>query len=114
MSGSGTYRRLSLGTPGVKVERDAQGRLLLKPTQPLGAYPRRLTDRLLQWAAEAPDRTFMAKRERGGGWRGTAILAVRSPLHGQDARATRCLRHLVSSPAGAVHPIPQGGPTARH
>ena len=62
MSGLSRFRKLSLGRPGVKVERDAQGRLLLKPTQPLGAYPRRLTDRLLQWAAEAPTRTFMAKR----------------------------------------------------
>jgi feruloyl-CoA synthase len=69
VSGPGTYRKLSLGRPGVTVARDAQGRLLLKPTQALGAYPLRLTDRLLQWAADAPARTFMAKRERGGDWR---------------------------------------------
>jgi len=63
------YRRLSLGKPGVTVERDEKNRLLLKPTQPLGEYPRRLTDRLVKWAAEAPERTFVAKRVQGGDWR---------------------------------------------
>ena len=32
-------------------------------------YPARLTDRLEHWAREAPDRVFVAKRERGGDWR---------------------------------------------
>jgi feruloyl-CoA synthase len=63
------YRELSLGKAGVTVTRDAGGRLLLKPTQALGPYPQRLTDRLVKWASEAPDRTFMAKREHGGDWR---------------------------------------------
>jgi len=63
------YRKVSLGKAGVTVARGAGGRLLLKPTQPLGPYPRRLTERLTKWAAEAPERTFMAKRERGGEWR---------------------------------------------
>jgi len=65
----GAYRSLSLGKAGVTVTRDAGGRLLLKPTQALGPYPQRLTDRLVKWAGEAPDRTFMAKREHGGDWR---------------------------------------------
>ena len=63
------YRQVSLGRAGVSVERDAQGRFLLRPTQPLGAYPARLTERLVKWAREAPGRTFMAKREGGGEWR---------------------------------------------
>jgi feruloyl-CoA synthase len=64
-----SYRKVSLGKAGVTVARGDGGRWLLKPTQPLGAYPRRITDRLEKWAAEAPERTFMAKRERGGDWR---------------------------------------------
>jgi feruloyl-CoA synthase len=63
------FRKVALGKAGVRVERDASGRVLLRPTADLGAYPRRLTERLLRWAAEAPGRTFVAKREKGGDWR---------------------------------------------
>ena len=69
MSGAARYRKVALGRPGVTVHRDAQDRLLLKPTEPLGAYPGRLTDRLIRWAGEAPARTFVAKRQAGGDWR---------------------------------------------
>jgi len=35
---------------------------------PLGPYPTKLTERLDHWAAEAPDRTFLARRDAGGAW----------------------------------------------
>jgi feruloyl-CoA synthase len=60
---------VALGKTGVTVHHDTRDRLLLKPTQPLGPYPRRLTDLLIRWASEAPARTFVAKRESGGDWR---------------------------------------------
>ncbi len=69
MTERAAFRKVSLGRAGVIVERDAQGRLLLKPTQALGAYPPRLTERLVRWAGRAPERTFVAKRQRGGDWR---------------------------------------------
>src|SRR5688500_10070750 len=34
--------------------------------QPLGPYPVRLTDSLDRWAVEAPDRIFLAERDRDG------------------------------------------------
>ena len=34
----------------------------------LGPYPRKLTERLEHWAAETPDRTFLARRDAGGAW----------------------------------------------
>ena len=60
------YRKVTLGLAGVTVEHQAAGRLLLRPAATLGAYPARLTERLVKWAHEAPERTFMAKREGGG------------------------------------------------
>ena len=63
------YRKVSLGRAGVALEREPQGSVLLRPAQPLGPYPARLTERLLHWAKEAPERTFVAKREGGGEWR---------------------------------------------
>jgi feruloyl-CoA synthase len=47
------------------------GSLLVTPLGALGAYPRRLTERLEHWAAVAPDRTLIARRDPavGGDWR---------------------------------------------
>ena len=45
------------------------GSTLVVSTEPLGDYPRRITDRFLHWAAVAPERTLVAKREGGGDWR---------------------------------------------
>ena len=50
------------------LEERASGVQLLRSTEPLGPYPARLTDRLEHWAAEAPGRTFAAKRRNGGEW----------------------------------------------
>ncbi|MGK7865913.1 feruloyl-CoA synthase [Falsiroseomonas sp. E2-1-a20] len=47
------------------------GTLLVAPVPALGAYPRSLTERLAQYAAEAPERTLIAQRDKalGGDWR---------------------------------------------
>jgi feruloyl-CoA synthase len=46
---------------------------VLRARQELGAYPRCLGEHLCRWAAEAPDRTFLAERHTGqetaDGWR---------------------------------------------
>lgn len=36
---------------------------------PIGEYPDRITDYLTHWAAEAPERVFMAERAENGSWR---------------------------------------------
>ena len=61
-------RPISFSRPTVAVDRRADGTIYLRPLQPLGDYPRRITDMLTHWAAAAPDRVFMAER-RGTGWR---------------------------------------------
>ena len=69
MSQSPVTRKVSLGPRSVVAERDARERWLLRSPAPLGPYPARLTERLLQWAAEAPQRCFVAKRDASGAWR---------------------------------------------
>jgi len=44
------------------------GSQVLRSTEPLGAYPERLSDRLAHWAREAPDRTLVAQRGKDGEW----------------------------------------------
>ncbi len=55
-------------SPDTCFSRDSQGRLRARSPHPLGPYPERLTDRLVHWAAAAPDRTFLAARDRSGSW----------------------------------------------
>ncbi len=62
-------RRVALGDARVCVERDPRGHTLLRSASVLGPYPQRITERLLKWAREAPDRTFIARRDASGGWR---------------------------------------------
>src|SRR4051812_8682602 len=62
-------RAISFGNPAVNIERRDDGAIYLRPKAKLGDYPVRLTDRLHYWAKAAPDRVFMAERDKGGGWR---------------------------------------------
>ena len=58
-------RKVSLGAAEVLVERRADGAILLRSPHKLGAYPRNLTERLVHWAREAPERRFIAQRDSG-------------------------------------------------
>ncbi len=62
-------RAISFSDPAVAIERKTDGTIYLRPKTPLGDYPARITDRLHHWADVAPDRLFMAERDRGGSWR---------------------------------------------
>lgn len=81
--GAPRYRPLEFGiTRGVVREGEA-GVQYLQADQPLGAYAHRMTDRLLHWAAVAPDRTFVARRARNAdGSSGDWIrISYREALH---------------------------------
>jgi feruloyl-CoA synthase len=58
-----SYRPVRLGDLRPVVERDARGGTIVRAAQPLGAYPRSITDRLVDWAGAAPERTLLAWRE---------------------------------------------------
>ncbi len=78
--GAPRYRPLPLGgSLEANFERRADGSTVVVSREPLGPYPERLTDRLLEWAKRAPERTLVAKRIGGGDWRRVSYAeAVRS------------------------------------
>ncbi len=57
------------GTLNPRFAARADGSLIITSSEPLGDYPARITDRLIHWARECPDRTFAAKRDASGQWR---------------------------------------------
>ena len=82
------YRELPLGgSLSAHFTPRADGATLVTSTEPLGAYPPRLTDRLLHWAAVEPEHTLAAKRQQGGDWR---RLSYREALHG-----ARCIAQVL-------------------
>ena len=50
------------------IEERADGSFVLRSTESLDAYPDRLTDVLEHWAEVVPERTFAARRDKGGEW----------------------------------------------
>jgi feruloyl-CoA synthase len=81
--GGARYRPLPLGgSLAATVTRRADGATLVVSREALGAYPLRLTDRLLEHAARHPERTLVAKRVASGDWRrvgyGEALRSARA------------------------------------
>jgi feruloyl-CoA synthase len=56
------------GCVEASIENRADGSTLLRSTETLRWFPERLSDSLAQWAQEAPDRSFVARRADGGDW----------------------------------------------
>src|SRR3569833_3307158 len=44
------------------------GSILVRSPRTLPAYPDKMTERLAHWAATAPERTFLARRDAHGEW----------------------------------------------
>ncbi|MDA8253492.1 MAG: feruloyl-CoA synthase [Rhodospirillales bacterium] len=62
-------RPVRLGSPDVRFTHLPDGTIHVRPNRTLPPYPARITDRLAHWAAHAPDRAFLARRDAGGAWR---------------------------------------------
>ncbi len=58
------YRPLKFGVTRATLRDGAPGVHYLRADQALGPFPDRLTDRLVHWARERPDRTLFARRRR--------------------------------------------------
>jgi feruloyl-CoA synthase len=75
-------RAVRLRTSGATMEKRADGSFVIRPEEPLEKYPRVLTEKLIYWASEAPERVLAAKRGRDGRWRyltyAEALRKVRS------------------------------------
>ena len=97
------YRALALGgSLTANFARAADGSVRVTSTEALGTYPERITDRLLHWAATAPERTLVAKRApkaQGGDWRrvsyAEALAAARSIAQALIDRGVSVERPLV-------------------
>jgi len=69
MATSPRYRRVSLGPKDVEVFTRGNGHAYARSPHPLGGYPQRLTDKLREWAASAPNRCYIAQRGADCQWR---------------------------------------------
>jgi hypothetical protein len=65
----------------------ADGSLLIRSTELLEPYPRRLTDKLIHWATQAPQRVFAAERDGAGRWRKITYAKMLQRAPAQSARA---------------------------
>lgn len=68
-SGHAPIRKIPLGPTDTRLSLRDDGAVLIRSPHPLGAYPDRITERLLNWARETPSTVFMAKRDASGDWR---------------------------------------------
>jgi feruloyl-CoA synthase len=80
------------------VERRADGSIILRPRRELGEYPARALDMLEHWAREAPDRVFIAQRDKSGAWE---QLTYREML----SRVQRIAQGLLARNLSAERPI---------
>ncbi|MGA0603892.1 AMP-binding protein [Caulobacter sp. KR2-114] len=89
---------LGFAPPAVEVSYLADGSLLLRSPLAVGEYRRHICEYLAHWAAEAPNRTFLAERDAAGEWRRINY-----------ADAWRCARGLAQAMIdrghGQAHPI---------
>lgn len=89
-------RDISFGEIGIRTERKSDGTIYIRSTTSLSDFPVRITDRLVHFAQTAPDRVFMAERDKQGGWRKItyaqmlqAARSVASALIGRGLSAER-------------------------
>lgn len=61
-------RRVNVATVRASFEHRDDGIVYVRSTEPLREYPARVTDRLEQWAQQAPGRIFLAQRRPDGSW----------------------------------------------
>ncbi|VTU40417.1 Long-chain-fatty-acid--CoA ligase [Variovorax sp. PBS-H4] len=81
------YRPLAFGVTRAVLREGAPGIRYLRAEAELASHAERMTDRLRHWAEAAPDRTFMARRERlPGGGTGDWIRVSYAEAH-QKARS---------------------------
>ncbi len=60
---------ISILEPRVTMTPGDDGVIYIKSQDKLDPYPKRLTDRLVNWAYEIPTHTFLGQREENGDWR---------------------------------------------
>lgn len=107
MNTSPPFRPLKFGVTQARLRDGAPGTRYLRAAPDLLPYPERLTDRLRHWAETAPDRTWMARRQRVVGADGQAALGDWQPIRYADAWATarRIAQGLLDRGLSAERPV---------
>ena len=95
---SAPVRHVRFPPSDVECSTRPDGSLVVRPLHPLGPYPDKLTERLDHWAADAPDRIFLAERDRNGAWRTATYAQMR-------ASARKIAQALLDRPLSADRPI---------
>jgi feruloyl-CoA synthase len=75
---SASLREIRLGPFDLVLEHRPDGIIRARSPHALGDYPSRFTESLEHWAANAPERVFLARRGPDGAWR---ELSYREALH---------------------------------
>ncbi len=91
-------RKVSLGPSDIRMERGADGAVRLSSTTALGAYPVKITDRLVHFAETAPERVLIGQRDAAGEW---CTITYRQMLD----RVRRVGQALLSRGLSAARPI---------
>lgn len=68
VGGDAQYREALFWRPDIVVRETDAGVIYIRQKDPLPAYPDRLTEPLMDWAARTPDRTLYAARGPDGAW----------------------------------------------
>ena len=91
-----TRRAVRVLGAAARFDYRADGTIYVESTRTLGAYPRKLTERLEHWAMAVPDRTFLAQRDAAGNWRHISysqtlakVRAIGQALLDRDLSAAR-------------------------
>src|ERR1700722_8286651 len=95
---SAPVRQVRFPPADVECTTRPDGSLVVRPLHPLGPYPDKLTERLDHWAIHAPDRIFLAERDRNGEWRSATYAQMR-------ASARDVAQGLLERPLSAERPI---------
>ena len=86
------------GSTHASVETSADGSLVLRSTEALGAYPVKMTACLERWATERPNQLFVAQRDAKGEWREITYFDM--------LRRVRCIaQYLLGLGLSADRPI---------
>ncbi|MCZ8375574.1 MAG: feruloyl-CoA synthase [Beijerinckiaceae bacterium] len=88
------FRDVALGVLTPLLEDRPAGVQLVRSRETLDVLPDRMTDALDHWALAAPDRVFLAQRDRGGDWRKLTFAEA----HSASSRiASALIRRRVSA-----------------
>ncbi len=82
----------------VVVDERRDGTLLVHNPEPLHPYPAHLTERLVHWARQAPDRPFLVRRDATGAWQSITFADML-------ARARRLGQALLDRGLSAERPL---------